>query len=68
MDKPKVCADCLHAYKLPASQKYRRCDKSVAKPGSDATLAGSMRATLPEDGGCGPDATLFEARVSDGQA
>lgn len=64
-DKPPICVDCLHSYTLPASAKYRRCKKSVASMGSDATLAGSMRAP---DGACGPEATLFKPKVADGQA
>lgn len=66
--KPKVCLNCKHSYTLPASGKYRRCALSKAKLGSDDTLCGSMRATPPKKG-CGPAATLFEARgATNGQA
>ena len=58
--KPKFCIDCLHSYTLPSSAKYRRCAKSMAAQGTDATLCGNMRAA---DGDCGPDATLFEAKT-----
>lgn len=65
MTKPKVCTDCRHSYTLPASPKYRRCEREPSgSSGSDATLCGNMRKA---GGDCGPDATLFEAR-DNGQA
>lgn len=66
MANPKVCADCKHSYTLAKSPKYRRCEREPSvSAGSDATLCGNMRSAR---GACGPDATLFEARVTDGQA
>lgn len=74
MEFAKVCVDCKHSYtgadrpelpgrlKLSLSTKLRRCAKSEAKEGDDASLCGMMR----QGDICGPTAILWEAR--DGQA